>query len=187
MEAEAAVRQRFDLSCLERAFGLRDFNTDETTVVAKSTEIGRLDLKTFSLIVRPSESCTCPDEPTSASADCGEVREADRDADGEVLLRSLGVSCGSVRNNIPVYQFVCLQHSEEFELRLAIGTKVSSVREMIGRRYGVPAAAVTLHAFGKALRDGFVMDRLRIGTSKVSVHLQDNGEIVLLTARANMS
>jgi hypothetical protein len=186
-EVEAAVRQRFDLGDLELEFGLLDINTDETTIIAKSTEIGRLDLHTFSLIVRPSESCARPEEPTSASADCGGVGGADGDAGSEVLMRSLDISCGSVRDDIPVYRFVCSQRSDEFELRLAIGTKVSSATEMIGHRYSVPTAAVTLLFRGRILSPSCMMERLRVGASRIDIDLRDDREILLMSAKANCS
>jgi hypothetical protein len=173
-EAEPAVRAKWDLEGMELEFGLHDIATDEITIVVKSTQIESLDLKTLSLIVRQAVT---PDD-TSAPP------PADGAAEG-ALLRSLHVTVGSAPPGLLTYTFFCEDRSEEFQLKFPPGTKVKEAREALGTRFEVPTEAVALHFMGKALRDGFMMERLRIGDTKIQIYLKDNRPVVLLSAMAN--
>jgi hypothetical protein len=71
-----------------------------------------------------------------------------------------------------------------FELPFAAGTNIRSVRSEIGRRFGRAPDDVSLFFMGKALKDGFMIDRLRFGASKITVYLPDLDPLVLGTAKA---
>jgi hypothetical protein len=173
-EVEPAVRAKWDLEGVELEFGLHDIASDEITIVAKSTQIGSLDLGTLSLIVRQAVT------PDDASA----PPPADGAAEG-ALLRSLRVSVGSTAPGLLTYTFYCEDRAEEFQLKFAPGTKVKEAREALGTRFGIPTEAVALHFMGKALRDGFMMERLRVGDTKIQIYLKDSRPVVLMSARAN--
>jgi hypothetical protein len=185
-EAEVMVKQRFNLGALELEFGLCDIATDDTSIVEKSRMISSLDLSHFVLVVRPSQTFAVPLDRSSGDHDGGSSGASRNRADASgSLIESLHITCGSVLSTDPAYVFVCEQRSEEFRLHFPIGSKVADARETIGRHYRTPSNSVSLHFLGKALRDGFVMDRLCLGESKINVFLQDDTEVVLVTAKAN--
>jgi hypothetical protein len=51
---------------------------------------------------------------------------------------------------------------------------VKQAKEAVVTHYGKPPDAVFLHFLGKELRDGFAMDRLRLGTTKINVSFRND-------------
>jgi hypothetical protein len=94
------------------------------------------------------------------------------------------MTVGSVNSSVPAYQFVCDSDKAEFQLRFPVGTKVSVARSAVATRFGRSADEVSLFFLGKALKDGFVMDRLRLGGSKITVYLPDLEPVLLATAKS---
>jgi hypothetical protein len=88
------------------------------------------------------------------------------------------VSPGAMR-----YGFVC--DDEIFHIRFPPGSKVGDARKAIAKRFKTQPEAVALHFMGKALRDGFALDRLRLGSSHISVYVTSDREILVVTAKAN--
>jgi hypothetical protein len=81
------------------------------------------------------------------------------------------------------YTFVNAETNEEFVLEFSPGETVSDAREQLQQRYNLPTKDdVTLLFAGKALRDGFVLDRLNIGGNKVVVHIKDRTKVLLYSA-----
>jgi hypothetical protein len=81
------------------------------------------------------------------------------------------------------YGFVC--DDEVFHIRFPPGAKVGDARKAVAERFKTRPESVALHFMGKALRDGFALDRLRLGTSHISVYVTSDREILVVTARAN--
>jgi hypothetical protein len=62
---------------------------------------------------------------------------------------------------------------------------VKQAREAVASQSQKPPEAVFLHFLGKELRDGFSMDRLRLGTAKINIYFRNESEVLLHTARPN--
>jgi hypothetical protein len=64
--------------------------------------------------------------------------------------------------------------------------KVANARKRIAQEYSLPSEdAVTLIFIGKALKDTFLLNRLRIGDGVITVCIRDDQAVLLLTAKAN--
>jgi hypothetical protein len=109
---------------------------------------------------------------------------ADGSAEGG-LQQSLHITIGAHSTEALSYTFFYEDQAQDIHLRFPSGTKVGEAREALGRHFGVPPEAVALHFMGKALRDGFMMERLRLGDTKIQVYLKDDRPVLLLTAKAN--
>jgi hypothetical protein len=182
-DAEPMVRNRWCLGELEIEFGVLDEDSDIPAVIPKSTVIGGLDLDKYTLIVRPSANIDSAgpvvsgyDEPD------GDIEEDENAGDGR-LLQSMQATVGSAEPGAVRYGFVC--DDQVFHIRFPPGAKVGDARKAVAQRFKTTPEAVALHFMGKALRDGFAMDRLRLGTSHISVYVTSDREILVVTARAN--
>jgi hypothetical protein len=182
-EIEPRMQQRYDLGDLELDFYLWDAATDDQEMIPKSTVIGSLDIGDRALIARPA-TITATAPPAGAAAEPGTEAEADV-AELQSRFDALHVTVGSSASANPAYAFSCDNPSDEFTLRLPIGAKVGDARVEVAKRYGKPLEAISFQFMGKTLRDAFVMDRLRLGTAKIFVHILDDSDVILLTSKAN--
>jgi hypothetical protein len=179
-QAEAEVRRRLDLEDIELEFVLSDLLSDEGNVVPKESLLGNFDLEKFNLLVQLQGTAEANANPAADDAE-----------QGERPTQSLHVMCGSLRpaplvKGMTVYKFVAAQYGQEFSLSFEAGKTVLDARKAVAARYpGKTSADITLLFSGKALRDGFVLDRLRIGTGRITVYVRDIESILILTARAN--
>jgi hypothetical protein len=83
------------------------------------------------------------------------------------------------------YKFMISHTDEIFSLKFRPGQTVQDAKKLIQARYSIEDITdVVLLFAGKDLRDAFVLDRLRIGTKCVLVHIRDRQAVLLLTARA---
>jgi len=75
---------------------------------------------------------------------------------------------------------------EELTLYFAAGATVLDAKKIIAEHFGSSTAAtdVTLLFSSKALRDGFVLDRLRIGNGIITVYPKETAEVLIVTAKA---
>jgi hypothetical protein len=178
-EAEVDIRKKFDLGAVELEFALSDIDTDEATCVPKDSRIGSLDLKQYQLLVQP--------EGTAEAAEKAALDEEAR----EIALEAMHVTCGSQRpSQISIgkvrYRFAVAQRNEDFSWPFAGGQTVLDAKKMICARYSLDSTAdVTLLLSGKALRDGFVLERLRIGNGSITVYIRDFSKVFVQTATAN--
>jgi hypothetical protein len=180
-EAEAALKKRLNLGDLELEFGLLDLQSDETTIIPKSTMIGQLDLKKFSLIARPSETFEPPVDTVSVHED-DDHPASENAADGGSLHLTIGGAPPSSKG----YDFFCDSLNQTVHLRLPPGATVKQAREAVATHYGKPPEAVFLHFLGKELQDGFVMDRLRLGTKPINIYFRDDRQVLLRSARSKV-
>jgi hypothetical protein len=177
-DAEAEVVKRFELEGIELEFALSDLFTDEAHLVPKATALGGLDLDKYMLIAQQ--------QGTAASA------VADGDDDQEDVgpsLQSLHVTVGAAKPSAEEtvsYKFVVAQYEQEYSIAFPPGKTVLDARKAVAEKYeGKTTADITLLFMGKALRDGFVLDRLRIGNGRITVHVRDVESILITTALAN--
>jgi hypothetical protein len=167
-EAEIALKMRLKLGDLELEFGLLDVSLDETTIIPKSTVIGELDLKKFSLIARPSETFERPSDPVKMN-ESGDPSASENDADDGRMFQSVCLTVGGGPSSSKVYDFFCDSFHQTLHLRLPPGATVKQAREAIASQYQKPPEAIFLIFLGKNLRDDFVMDKLRLGTAKIRI------------------
>jgi hypothetical protein len=76
------------------------------------------------------------------------------------------------------------QTNEEFSIEFPKGSSVKDAKAEVAGRCKVPPGHVTLLYNGKALKDAFLLDRLKIGAHPVTVYLKDETEVLLRTVRA---
>jgi hypothetical protein len=81
------------------------------------------------------------------------------------------------------YKFVLADGNEEFTLEFAPGQTVLDAKKKIMSKFQLDEPDdVTLLFSGKTLRDAFVLDRLRIRTHTVVVHLRNTPRLLIFTA-----
>jgi hypothetical protein len=145
--------------------------------------IGSLDLERQSLVNRPAEIALTP--PEIGPADLQSAAGGDEEAPDESrLLQSMKMTVGTGNLDLLAYAFVCDSPKAEFSLRFARGSKVADARSAVARRLERAAEDVSLFFMGKALKEGFVIDRLRLGHSKITVYVRDLEPVFLGTAKA---
>jgi hypothetical protein len=181
-EAEAEIQRRFGLEDIELEFILSDELFDQGHLIPKESQLGGLNLDESNLLVQLQGTAEA-NANGNAAVDNGEQEEG--------ATQDVHVTCGSVKpaplaKGMTVYNFVAPQYNEEFSLLFELGKTVLDARKAVAARYaGKTAADITLLFSGKALRDGFVLDRLRIGTGRITVYVRDIEGILIVNARAN--
>jgi hypothetical protein len=181
--AEPMIKDRWCLGELEIEFGLLDDASDIPAIIPKSSVIGNLDLKDCSLIVRPSANIDSSAPAISEFGGCAEDFEDDGDGPESRLLQSIHATIGSVEPGAMRYGFVC--DDEVFHICFPAGARVGDARWKVAERFKTRPESVALHFMGKALRDGFALDRLRLGTSRIGAYVTSDREILVMTAKAN--
>jgi hypothetical protein len=77
---------------------------------------------------------------------------------------------------------------ERFSLPFQKSSSVRDAREQVKIRLGQPSLDyITLLFNGKALKDEFLLSRLRLGTTAITVYVKDTTEVVLTTVKAMRS
>jgi hypothetical protein len=168
-EVEARMQQKYELGDLELDFYLWDAETEDQELIPKSTAVGSIAVGSRALIARPSVN-VAPAPPVEEQ---------------QSPVEALHVTCGSSAASSPGYAFACDDPRDEFVLNLPVGAKVGDARAVVAKRFGKPLEAISFQFMGKPLKDAFVMERLRLGTAKINVHVLDDSAVVLLTAKAN--
>jgi hypothetical protein len=100
------------------------------------------------------------------------------------VLRTGGARDLSEKPAGVTYAFSCEQRNEEFTLSFERSNTVGHARAAVGVRFGLKPEFVTLLHMGKPLKDGFLLDRLRLGRQAIRIYLKDDSEVNLLTAAA---
>jgi hypothetical protein len=173
-EVEPDVVKRFELEGIDLEFVLSNFFMDEMEVLAKTVTLGSLDLKNKILVVQQKGTAA---EAAAANDD------QDEDGGGGAALH---VTVSTVKPaGMVLYKFVAGQYEQEYSIAFPPGKTVLDARKAVAARYeGRTAADITLLFLGKALRDSFVLDRLRIGNGRITVYVRDVEAILIVTARA---
>jgi hypothetical protein len=164
-------------------FALENTDTGSRTFPDLAARIDSLDLKNNWLIgtlPRPTEVLVVT-TPSSRPP----VEEQD-DSDGEVLS-TCGVRKRKEEASLTAYSFSCEQRDEQFTLSFGRGKNVGDARKGVADHFSLSPEFVTLLHCGKPLKDGFLLDRLRLGRQAIRVYLKDSSEIVLLTGAAMRS
>jgi hypothetical protein len=123
--------------------------------------------------------------PTSQLPIQHEEKPDSDDGDGPTRLDRLRVACGPSQREARsvTYTFYVAESDTEFSLQFSPGQTVLDAKKKISEKFDLDSVDdVTLLFSGKTLRDAFVLDRLRIGTQQIVVHLSDTVQLILLTA-----
>jgi hypothetical protein len=181
-EVEAEVVKRFELEGIDLEFVLSDLFSDETKVLEKTVTLGSLDMKKNTLMVQQKGTAA---EAAAAVAGNDDQDEGGGAGSGGAALH-VTVSTVKPAAGMVLYKFIAGQYEQEYSIAFPPGKTVLDARKAVAARYeGKTAADITLLFSGKALRDGFVLDRLRIGNGRITVYVRDLEGILLVTARAN--
>jgi hypothetical protein len=174
--AEPEVKKRFACGP-ERAVQFQMVNEDTGEVEAISpdtpfaeTERDRWFLSAQTVNAQPQILVAEPDPP---------------EEQGGAIVSIGGGSV--VMSNAPIeavdYSFIVAGSGIAFQLRFTRGQTVLDARKAIQSRFNVEELAdIGLLFGGKALRDAFVLDRLRIGTKQITVTIRDRRSVLLVTA-----
>jgi hypothetical protein len=174
-EVELEVVKRFELEGIDLEFVLSDLYSDETEVLSKTATLGSFDLKQKTLMVQQ--------KGTAAEAAAND--DQDEGSGGGAALH-VTVSTVKPPAGMVLYKFAAGQCGQEYSIPFAPGKTVLDARKAVAARYeGKTAADITLLFTGKALRDRFILDRLRIGNGRITVYIRDLEDIHRTTARAN--
>jgi hypothetical protein len=143
----------------------------------KTRQMGSVKLSNGFLVAQEEGATTLQD--FNDAAPVHEVSMAQR-----TRLDHLQVTCGTSSSAATVeYRFFVPEDEEEFTLKFTPGQTVLDAKEKIMAKFGLDEPDdVTLLFSGKTLRDAFVLDRLRIGTQAVVVHLKATGRLIIFTA-----
>jgi hypothetical protein len=174
-DAEVTVRSRVNLGDLQLEFALMETATESIATLAKSTPVASLDLSHLTLVARPAGACSYENS--------GKVHDAPEPSFPARSALPLNGRSGWAHSI--ACSFHCDQPSDDFQLSFSSGATIGEAREEIAQRYGKSAPDVELYFMGKALRDGFLLSRLKIEHSGITIRLADDSEILVLTARAN--
>jgi len=190
-DLERATRQKIPtLSGMELVATLVDTRNYDSQDIPKTMRLDELDLNIFDIVFES------PGHPVSASPD--------EDAPVPVsdsLRQSMLVAAGQSMHPAPAvqpppsdavpeegtpYKFNIPQRDIEIVLNFKDGATVLEARKKIAAEFNLPSSDyVTLLFSGKQLKDGFKIGRLRIGNKPVFVHLRDDSEVLVRTAKAN--
>jgi hypothetical protein len=128
----------------------------------------------------PKADPPAPESPSQQATNPGSD-----DGDEPTRLDRLRVSCGPSPMEVRrvTFTFYVADSDTEFPLQFAPGQTVLDAKKKIQEKYDLDLVDdVTLLFSGKTLRDAFVLDRLRIGTQRIVVHLSDTVQLILFTA-----
>jgi hypothetical protein len=171
-DAEERARAIWELGELDVQVVLMDLANDTSEIVPKTEQMSALDLQTymFTVVKAASLADTGPSDFVAVDRpmrDDPRLCCDDAEIPGEVLYCFRVVSLGT-------------------ELRMSFppGATIRDAKVRIAGRCDVPPGDVTLLFSGKLLKDGFILNRLRIGDQKITVRLPDTSELLCLTARA---
>jgi hypothetical protein len=143
--------------------------------VSRSTQIGSIDHKANALMVRPAGTLAVDEfGPATVSMTANSHAPApqlpnDPETNDPNLTRVL---------------FKIDQRDQEVRLVFTKKQKVEDARTRIAALVGVDPAAISLLFGGKALKEQFILDRLRVGEQGISIYIKDDAEVLLVTAKA---
>jgi hypothetical protein len=155
---ESDLRRKWSLGSIELEFQIGSFETDEWRTLPKDTFIRNIN-KDEGILTITQAARTVVVEPPQMQAP---------QADSQ-------------------YTFVLPGREEPVPISLPAGSTVLSARTEVARMLEVLAENITLLFCGKALRDGFLMERLQLRGRPISTYVKDMSEVLLLTAAAMRS
>jgi hypothetical protein len=85
------------------------------------------------------------------------------------------------------FRFVYPDKDESFAIRFMGNQTVQDARKKVAEKYFVEPDDVKLLVGGKALKDPFILERLRLGSRPINIFIRNMDEVLLLTARAMRS
>jgi hypothetical protein len=185
-EIRPLVVEKWELGTLDVEFAVTDMITGDSHRVEDDVQVGAIDHEQQTLIVRPLGTVGEPPAGEEGDASPAGLSLTMATTSRRALL-------GDTRKNgapLPPVEMTHIlfklpqQGDRTFSLAFPKGQTVKDARGRVAAEMGGQMADVTLLFSGKALRDTFVLERLRTGKLPIIVVLRDTADILLLTARA---
>jgi hypothetical protein len=164
------VRERFGLADVPFDFAIGDLENDEMTCLPPSTVIGTIEV---------SETRALGIVAAGASPSVVPVDAPSLNRQLQTSLRP-APAAAAAGANLSV-SFAVLGE-DPFSLEFPPKATVRDAKRLVADLRNTTPAFATLLFGGKALNDTFLLGRLRLGGTPISVHLKDAGEVLLVTA-----
>jgi hypothetical protein len=165
-QLETTVRSEWHLDDISIDFALIDPDCEITQRLSLDTAIGTLTLSADSQL---------------AVVQSVQVLEV-HDIGGERPSPPIAVDQSADELEI---KFQLLSDGSHFTMRFGKNATIGDARTEVGKHVGVSSAEfITLLLQGKALKDGILLNRLRIGANSIAVYVKDMTEVLLTSAFA---
>jgi hypothetical protein len=172
------LKAKWALGDLETEFMLMDPDGNHR-YVSPQTTLGSIDHDTDALMLRPAGTVSSPDLIVAS------LRESDHPSSTSAPFSPFCDDPEPENDNEIRIRFKIEQRAQEVRLLFSKTDKVAAARIKVAARLNVNPAAITLLFAGKALKDTFILDRLRVGEQGINVYIMEETEVLLLTAKAN--
>jgi hypothetical protein len=177
-EMVPALKEKWGLGDLEIEFALMD-QEGGYRYISPQTKIGDIDHTADAVMVRPAGTL-CPIGSLGASLRAASIRVPVEVSPSAELTDDPPPSDSSHTRVL----FKIDQRGQNVRLVFEKTAKVEDARVKVATKLGVGVEAITLQFSGKALKDNFIVDRLRVGEQGINVYIKDDTEVLLLTAKA---
>jgi hypothetical protein len=159
---EPILRGKWSLEEIDIEFQLGSFETDDWRVLPKETVIGSIDLTNGDLTVTEAARAVSvsPIEAFQQPESAADKWE---------------------------YHFVLPGFDEPVTISLPSGSTALAARTEVARLLKVEIENVTMLFGGKAVRDGFLLERMQLRGRPFTAYVRDTSEVLLLTAAAMRS
>jgi hypothetical protein len=176
-ELEDEIRRRRNISVPLEFVVTDGGGTSVLDRLDKTRQMGSVDLLNGFLVAQKEGTAVSQDSDGTAPAH--DVSTTQRSP-----LDTMQVTCGTSSSRATVkYAFVVAKDNEEFTLEFTPGQTVLDAKKKIMVKFCLDEPDdVTLLLSGKTLRDAFVLDRLRIETQTVVVHLRETAPLLIFSA-----
>jgi hypothetical protein len=164
-----AVFAKWTLKPPEWEFGLNDLDNDTTMLVPMDKKLAEIDFDSFQLVVGRKGQFISQELVPLASPTAVE-------ADRSTLCTTL---------NSLVVTFKQMGDEKPFTLKFRKTDTVQVAKQAVAQALTLGGPEwVTLLFKGKALAEAFVLSRLRIGDTPITVHVKDRSALLLVTGKA---
>jgi hypothetical protein len=168
-EIEPLVRARWNLATVE--FVQEDRNSGIETRLSPDLTIGEINIEQFDLWVQEAALLVVADPRKSLR-----LTESTRGTDSMGLLTSTARRA----SGMVTLSFKLEERGDVFKLTFPKGDTIGNVKVKVAEHCRVTREYVTLLFHGRSLKDGFILDRLRIGNHSLMVYLKSDAEVVLV-------
>jgi hypothetical protein len=168
-QLEPTVRSEWQLQDISTDFALIDGDCEITQRLSLDTAVGTLAF--------------------SADAQLAVVQSVQvlevHDVGGERPNPPIAVEHSGTSEGELEIKFQLLSDGSHFTLRFGKNATIGDARTEVGKHVGVSSSEfITLLLQGKALKDGILLNRLRIGANSIAVYVKDMTEVLLTSAFA---
>jgi hypothetical protein len=166
---------------IDLELAVTDLDEETSTLVALETKLGTLELS------YPKTLAIC----LPGTADPAPVATSNRNSTMRRNSRRVSVRLAGTQNpaaSAPVeveYSFLVQPKATALLIGFGPTATIKDAKARVAERLGFPGPDyVTLFFAGKALKETFVLNRLRLGKQSITVYVRDTAELQIVTARA---